>query len=127
MRVTLLNTFHRNGGAAVAANRLHQAFLNNGLDSTLLTGAPRQQEPLQPAPGVISLADTRLGNTLAFGRFVAERLYFLPFEKNKQFGFNFHQPSSGRIWPTIQPSNGRMCCICTGLISAFYPCLAWKN
>ena len=95
MRVTLLNTFHRSGGAAVAANRLHQAFLQHGLDSTLLTGAPTQQEKRLEAPAVVSLADSFWGDQLAFARFVGERLYFLPYEKSKAVRFHFSPATFG--------------------------------
>ena len=89
MRVALLSTFHHNGGAAVAATRLHHALLKNGVESTMLVGAPRQQEALSTDPTVNSLAESFLGDKLAFGRFVAERLYFLPHEKDKSVRFQF--------------------------------------
>ena len=94
MRITLLSTFHHNGGAAVATTRLHHALLKNGLESTMLVGAPQQQEPFQKvpgvdSPGVDSLAGSFIGDKLAFARFVAERLYFLPYEKDKSVRFQF--------------------------------------
>lgn len=89
MRVALLSTFHHNGGAAVAATRLHHALLKNGVESTMLVGAPRQQEALSHDPAVKSLAESFIGDKLAFGRFVAERLCFLPYEKDKSVRFQF--------------------------------------
>lgn len=89
MRVALLSTFHLAGGAAVAASRLHRALLRSGIDSTLLVGAPRQQERWQPEAGAVSLTDTLLTDGLAMGRFVGERLAFLPHEKDSSVRFLF--------------------------------------
>ncbi len=89
MRVALLSTFHLAGGAAVAASRLHRALQQAGIDSTLLIGAPRQQERWQPEAGVTSLTDTLLTDGLAMGRFVGERLAFLPHEKDPSVRFLF--------------------------------------
>lgn len=89
MRVALLSTFHLAGGAAVAASRLHRALHQSGLDSTLLIGAPRRQERWQPEAGAVSLTDTLLTDGLAMGRFVGERLAFLPHEKDPFVRFLF--------------------------------------
>ncbi len=94
MRVLHLTTFHRYGGAAVAAVRLHRALQQFGdatglVESTMLVGAPTQQEKVRPEPGVHRLAHTLLADGSAFGRFVAERLYFLPHERDKSVRFQF--------------------------------------
>ncbi|QKZ12243.1 glycosyltransferase family 4 protein [Spirosoma sp. KUDC1026] len=89
MRVTHLSTYHLFGGAAVAAKRLHQALLNVGVDSTMLVGTSNRQEKHRPAEGVSYLANNILAEQTAFGRFVAERLYFLPFERDSSVRFQF--------------------------------------
>ncbi|MCK8493075.1 glycosyltransferase family 4 protein [Spirosoma sp. RP8] len=94
MRVTHLSTYHLFGGAAVAATRLHQALLKVGqytgaVESTLLVGTSNRQEKHRPAPGVRYLANNFLAEQTAFGRFVAERLYFLPFERDSSVRFQF--------------------------------------
>ena len=90
MRVTHLSTYHLFGGAAVAATRLHQALQKHGsVDSTMLVGTSNRQEKHRPAPNVIYLANNLLSEQLAFGRFVAERLYFLPAERDRSVRFQF--------------------------------------
>ena len=37
MKVALLSTYHLNGGAGIAATRLHRALLKSGVSSSLLT------------------------------------------------------------------------------------------
>ncbi|WP_460980736.1 glycosyltransferase family 4 protein [Spirosoma fluminis] len=95
MRVTHLSTYHLFGGAAVAANRLHTALLKQGVDSTMLVGTSNRQEKHQPAPGVTYLAGNLLSEQLAFGRFVAERLYFLPYERDHSVRFQFSPAAFG--------------------------------
>ena len=46
MKITLVNTFDRKGGAAIAALRFHKAFLRNNINSSMLvlkkdTGYPK--------------------------------------------------------------------------------------
>ncbi|QHV96258.1 glycosyltransferase family 4 protein [Spirosoma endbachense] len=100
MRVTHLSTYHLFGGAAVAANRLHQALLKAGqfggsVESTLLVGTSNRQEKHRPAPGVMYLANNFLAEQTAFGRFVAERLYFLPYERDHSVRFQFSPAAFG--------------------------------
>ncbi len=95
-----LSTFHRYGGAAVAAVRLHRALRQFGeatgaVESSMLIGAPTQQERVRPEPGVHRLAHTLLADGSAFGRFVAERLYFLPHERDKSIRFQFSPAAFG--------------------------------
>jgi glycosyltransferase involved in cell wall biosynthesis len=73
----------------VAATRLHTALLKYGVDSIMLVGTSNRQEKHQPAPGVTYLAGNLLSEQLAFGRFVAERLYFLPYERDRSVRFQF--------------------------------------
>ena len=99
MRVTLLSTYHLFGGAGVAATRLHRAFqkqtvLGSPVESTMLVGVPNRLETHRPEPGVVYLANNFLAEQTAFGRFVAERLYFLPYERSPSVRFQF---SPGRF------------------------------
>ncbi len=109
MRVVHLSTYHLNGGAAVAATRLHRALRKHpDVDSTMLVGIPARLEPHRPEPGVVYLADNFLSEQMAFGRFVAERLYFLAFEKDKAARFKFSPAWTGaglRFHPVIQQAD----------------------
>lgn len=96
MRVTHLSTYHLFGGAAVAATRLHRALQKHGsVESTLLVGTSDRQERHRPAPNVLYLASNFLAEQTAFGRFVAERLYFLPFERDRSVRFQFSPAAFG--------------------------------
>jgi glycosyltransferase involved in cell wall biosynthesis len=97
MNVALLNTFHRTGGAAIAASRLHRALNKFSptpdapfpLRSTLLTGAPRWLDVPQPETGLTSLADSFVGDKRALARMVAERYYFVAHERDKSVRAQF--------------------------------------
>ena len=113
MRVTHLSTYHQFGGAAVAANRLHRAlqkqvWTNESVDSTMLVGTPNRLETHRPAPGVTYLANNFLAEQTAFGRFVAERLYFLPHERDHSVRFQFSPAGFGanlNFHPAIQQAD----------------------
>ena len=113
MRVTHLSTYRHFGGAAVAANRLHRAlqkqiWTDNAVESTMLVGAPNRLERHVAAPGVIYLANNFLAEQMAFGRFVAERLYFLPHERNYSVRFQFSPAAFGAglsFHPAIQQAD----------------------
>ncbi|KAB7732214.1 glycosyltransferase [Rudanella paleaurantiibacter] len=84
MKVTLLSTYHLNGGAGVAATRLHRALRKAGTPSTLLV-----EQESTPEPGVIGLANGTLGRQWATARFALDRLSFVPYEKDKSVRFHF--------------------------------------
>ncbi len=109
MRVVHLSTYHTNGGAAVAAVRLHQALEHHpDVDSTMLIGTSARMEPQRPEPNVQFLANSFLSEQMAFGRFLAERLYFLPFEKDKSARFKFSPAWTGAglsFHPVIQQAD----------------------
>lgn len=113
MRVTHLSTYHLFGGAAVAANRLHRALQKQiwtypGIESTMLIGTPKRLELHQPEPGVTYLANNFLAEQTAFGRFVAERLYFLPHERDSSVRFQFSPARFGanlNFHPAIQQAD----------------------
>ncbi|TDE18737.1 glycosyltransferase [Dyadobacter psychrotolerans] len=85
-----LSTFHLEGGAGVAATRLHRALLHSGEDSWMLVPASNDSEE-----GVVPLADTKWKSRLAFFRFAAERLYFYPQEKDSSIRFAFSPAEIG--------------------------------
>lgn len=113
MRVTHLSNYHLFGGAAVAANRLHRAlqkqvWTNHSIESTMLVGVPNRLEKHRPEPGVLYLANNFLAEQTAFGRFVAERLYFLPHERDPSVRFQFSPARFGatlNFHPAIQQAD----------------------
>ncbi|MCF0073423.1 glycosyltransferase family 4 protein [Dyadobacter sp. CY261] len=85
-----LSNFHWEGGAGVAAARLHQALLNAGVDSHLMVS-----EISRPGPQTTALADSSWKSKRAWGNFVLERLSFLPHEKDKSVRFAFSPAAAG--------------------------------
>jgi len=85
-----LSTFHLEGGAGVAATRLHSALLRSGTDSLMLVPIVDREDY-----GVTGLASTKWQKRKAWGRFVAERAYFLPHEKDKSVRFAFSPAAIG--------------------------------
>ncbi|WP_019988963.1 glycosyltransferase family 4 protein [Rudanella lutea] len=90
MKVTLLSTYHLNGGAGVAATRLHRALRKAGGQSTLLV-----ERESTPEPGVVGLAESALQKQWATARFALDRLSFVPYEKNKSVRFHFSPATIG--------------------------------
>lgn len=90
MKIVHLSTWDTNGGAAIAAFRTHKAMLNNGLDSTFLV-----QTKTGTDSDVVSYTEGFLSKKLAFGRFVWERLTFLPHEVSKNIRFAFSTANTG--------------------------------
>lgn len=88
--VLLLSTFHWEGGAGVAAARLHQALLNAGIDSHLMVS-----QISRPGPQTTAWADSPWKSKKAWGNFVLERLSFLPYEKDKSVRFAFSPATVG--------------------------------
>ncbi len=85
-----IGTFHKEGGAAVAALRLQQALIGAGEDCQLLVhNSDTFQENVTP------WADTKFKKKLAWMRFVGERLTFLPHEKDSTVRFAFSPASVG--------------------------------
>ena len=85
-----LSTHQWEGGAAVAASRLNQALRKHGLDSQLLVYRAQR-----PESGVTAWADTPWKEKLFWARFSAERLRFLPHEKDKSVRFAFSPAAVG--------------------------------
>ena len=85
-----LSTFHLEGGAGVAATRLHRALLRSGEDSWMLI-----PEVSHPEEHVTPLANSKWDSRVAFFRFVSERLHFLPYEKDSSIRFAFSPAAAG--------------------------------
>lgn len=85
-----LSTHQWEGGAAVAASRLNQALRKQGLDSQLLVYRAQRAES-----GVTAWADSPWKEKLFWVRFSAERLRFLPHEKDKSVRFAFSPAAVG--------------------------------
>ncbi|GAB3642744.1 glycosyltransferase family 4 protein [Spirosoma arcticum] len=74
----------------------------------MLVGTSNRQEKHQPERGVTYLANNFLAEQTAFGRFVAERLYFLPFEGERSVRFQFSPAVFGtnlNFHPAIQQAD----------------------
>src|SRR5690606_23306773 len=89
-KILQLSTFQTIGGAAVAANRLHVALQNEGISSSLLV-----DKLVRPAAHVNAVSISDWQKTLSWGRFIGERLYFLPYEKDKASRFAFSPAITG--------------------------------
>ena len=97
----------------MAANRLHRAlqkqiWTDAAVESTMLIGTPNRLEKHRPDPGVTYLANNFLAEQTAFGRFVAERLYFLPHERDTSVRFQFSPAHFGAtldFHPAIQQAD----------------------
>ncbi|GHB56797.1 glycosyltransferase family 4 protein [Persicitalea jodogahamensis] len=85
-----ISTFQAEGGAAVAASRLNRALRNHGVDSRLLV-----YRVVKPEVGVTAWADTSWKEKMFWLRFGAERLRFLPYEKDKSVRFAFSPAAVG--------------------------------
>ncbi|GAB3252835.1 glycosyltransferase family 4 protein [Larkinella harenae] len=84
MRVLHLSTYHRAGGAAIAANRLNQALNRAGFSSQMLVAETSVEEP-----SVVSLARSGWQKRWATARFALDRLTFVPFERSRAVRFAF--------------------------------------
>jgi glycosyltransferase involved in cell wall biosynthesis len=90
MKVTLVNTFHFSGGAAIACHRLMQALQKNGIEASMLV----QQKNFADT-GVQEAEAGYIGRRKALLRFAGERAYFLMHEKNKEVRFAFSPANIG--------------------------------
>lgn len=85
-----LSNFHLEGGAGVAAARLHRALLKSNVESKLLVSRLTAEEA-----GVTSLSEHSLQSKKALARFIGERLYFYPHEKDASVRFAFSPAEIG--------------------------------
>lgn len=98
-----LSTFHMEGGAGVAATRLHRALLRSGVESRMLIPTVKNHEV-----GVAPLASTPWQKRKAWCRFVAERLAFYPHEKDSTVRFAFSPADAGAdisLHPLVQKAD----------------------
>ncbi len=84
LKIVLLSYHNHNGGAAIACGRLHDALEKAGHQVTTLVQEKTGNDPS------ISLASSVWKKWMAFARFVAERLYFARFERDKSIRFLFN-------------------------------------
>ena len=91
MKILLLNTDDFTGGAAIACRRLLKA-LNT---KTKVQASMLVQESKSGESNIVQLNHSWLSKKKAFLRFVAERLFYLPFEKTKELRFAFNPAKFG--------------------------------
>lgn len=101
-KIAMLSYHQSNGGAAIACNRLVEALRKNGAEVEHIV----QEGAAHPGIKLTTRSPwDKLGNYL---RFVAERLIFLPFEKNKSIRFLFNPGLFGKdlsLHPAIQSAD----------------------
>ncbi|GAB3168025.1 glycosyltransferase family 4 protein [Telluribacter humicola] len=86
MKVVYLNTSDTGGGAAIAGRRILKALEQyHGVEGHMLVQEKNSNEDY-----ITSIAQTSWQKRLAWGRFVAERLLFLPHERSKEVRFLFN-------------------------------------
>ena len=85
-----LSNFHLEGGAGVAATRLHRALLKSGADSHLLVPNLQTEEV-----NATALSQEKSLSGSSWRRFVGERLYFYPQEKDASVRFAFSPAEVG--------------------------------
>lgn len=103
MKIAIVNKSDTQGGAAVAAMRLHNSLLANDVDTKVLVA-----EKQTAFPDVIQADWSQIARYKAFMRFATERLFFLPNEKNKNLRFAFSPANIGmeiHEHPLIQRSD----------------------
>ncbi len=91
IKVLHLSTFHLAGGAGIAAARLNRALNKNGVRSGLLVAKTPVDEP-----NVSVLNDGVPGKFFFWLRFIAERLFFLPYERSPEVRYSFSPAVSGK-------------------------------
>lgn len=84
LKVVMLSYHNQNGGAGIACGRLANALKNAGHQVTYLV----QEKSGDDA--AVSVNDSLFKKGIAWLRFILERLYFLPHEKDKSIRFLFN-------------------------------------
>ncbi len=90
MKVLIINKSSTSGGAAVAANRLFNALRENNTEVKMLV-----EDQIADDHEATSLSNSYIAQKKALFRFIKERLYFLPFEKDKQIRYKFSPAVAG--------------------------------
>ena len=91
MKVVHINKSDTDGGASVAARRIHTALRKAGVDSHMLVQTKKSDDPF-----VTAVSDGRLGHARNFINFVRERLDILPSERQASLRYNFSIASTGQ-------------------------------
>ncbi|MBN2807640.1 MAG: glycosyltransferase family 4 protein [Prolixibacteraceae bacterium] len=91
MKVLIINKSYYSGGAGIAAGRLFQTLKLAGADVSLLVLDPTLHEEKK----LIRLTINSWQRLKWWGMFLAERLYFLPFEKSKALRYAFSPAVAG--------------------------------
>ncbi|MCW3788630.1 glycosyltransferase family 4 protein [Plebeiibacterium sediminum] len=90
MKILIVNKSSTSGGAAVAANRLYNALKENNAEVKMLV-----EDPVVDSRKAISISNNYIARKKSLFRFIKERLYFLPFEKDKQIRYKFSPAFAG--------------------------------
>lgn len=90
MQICLINTHYRQGGAAIACLRLKKALLKKNIKARLLNKYNEVHEQ-----DTDSIYSSTIGKWKSFYHFVKERLFFLPYEKDKTIRYNFSPANAG--------------------------------
>lgn len=88
MNICLINTSYLQGGAAIACLRL-----KNALQDVNVSLLNKYNDVVEQ--NVDSVYKGRVGKWMSFFHFVKERLFFLPYEKEKSIRFNFSPANTG--------------------------------
>jgi glycosyltransferase involved in cell wall biosynthesis len=91
MKIVIVNKSDKGGGAAVAAKRLMDALLANGIDVSMLV-----QQKFTENKNVHAIKKGKNGKYIEFLLFVMERLYFYFYEKSKSIRFAFSPARFGQ-------------------------------
>ena len=90
MKITIVSSSDRDGGAAIAAYRLHEALNASGHEVTMLV-----VQKLSGSYTVKTIANSFIKKKIHFLRFALERLFFSFYEKNSIVRFAFSPANFG--------------------------------
>ena len=90
MKILLVSTHERTGGAAIATNRLMESLRAHSIDASMLVqGRVRSEDP------VFSTTRSGIKRVINLGRFIRERLAFLSHESSRSIRFLFSIANTG--------------------------------
>lgn len=91
MKVLIINKSYFSGGAGIASGRLFKTLCQSGIDVSMMVYDTSSGDDRK----LIILTKSFAKKILWWFHFLVERIYFLPFEKNKTFRFAFSPAVSG--------------------------------
>ncbi len=91
MKVLIINKSATSGGAAVAAKRLFNALKESNSEVKMLI----EDYTNNNEKGITSISHNKFAKRKSLNRFINERLYFLPYEKNSNVRYKFSPATSG--------------------------------